>query len=51
MVGGLEAYVDQNLQAKALLSKFLTVVIAMLQIVLILFTTAARIILPFTRTR
>ena len=51
MVGGLESYVDENMKAKALVSKLLTVVIAMLQIVLILFTTTARIILPFTKTR
>ncbi|CAH3144026.1 unnamed protein product [Pocillopora meandrina] len=48
---GLDDYFDQSAQAKALLSKFLTVVLAILQIVLIICTTLARIVIPFTRTR
>ncbi|XP_078384307.1 transmembrane and coiled-coil domain protein 3-like isoform X2 [Oculina patagonica] len=48
---GLDDYLDQSAQAKALLSKFLTMVLAILQIVLIICTTLARIVIPFTRTR
>lgn len=48
---GLDDYFDQSAQAKALLSKFLTVVLAILQILLIICTTLARIVIPFTRTR
>ncbi|XP_048590068.1 transmembrane and coiled-coil domains protein 1 isoform X2 [Nematostella vectensis] len=51
MVGALDEYLEQSVHAKALLSKFLSVVLAVLAIVLILFTTLARIIVPFTRTR
>lgn len=48
---GLDDYLDQSAQAKALLSKFLTMVLAILQIILIICTTLARIVIPFTRTR
>ncbi|XP_068735076.1 transmembrane and coiled-coil domain protein 3-like isoform X1 [Montipora capricornis] len=48
---GLDDYLDQSAQAKALLSKFLTMVLAILQILLIICTTLARIVIPFTRTR
>ncbi|PFX16322.1 Transmembrane and coiled-coil domains protein 1 [Stylophora pistillata] len=48
---GLDDYFDQSAQAKALLSKFLTVVLAIVQIILIICTTLARIVIPFTRTR
>ena len=47
---GLDDYLDQSAQAKALLSKFLTMVLAILQIILIICTTLARIVIPFTRT-
>lgn len=47
---GLDDYLDQSAQAKALLSKFLTMILAILQIVLIICTTLARIVIPFTRT-
>lgn len=47
---GLDDYFDQSAQAKALLSKFLTMVLAILQIILIICTTLARIVIPFTRT-
>ncbi|KAK3737999.1 hypothetical protein QZH41_009638 [Actinostola sp. cb2023] len=51
MVGALDEYLEQSVQAKALLSKFLSVVLAVLAIVLILFTSIGRLIVPFTRTR
>ncbi|KAM7428800.1 transmembrane and coiled-coil [Porites harrisoni] len=47
---GLDEYLDQSAQAKALLSKFLTMMLAILQIILIICTTLARIVIPFTRT-
>ncbi|XP_031571119.1 transmembrane and coiled-coil domains protein 2-like isoform X2 [Actinia tenebrosa] len=51
MVGALDDYLEQSVQAKALFSKFLSVVLAVLAIILIVFTSIGRMIVPFTRTR
>lgn len=51
MVGALDEYLEQSVQAKALLSKFLSVVLAVLALILIIFTSIGRLIIPFTRTR
>ena len=50
-MGGFDNYLDQSTQAKALLSKFLSVVLAVLALVLIIFASVTRIIRPFTRTK